>query len=270
MQGTPVLPDAIRDEILSMIESLPEKLRVRKYAFGDVVNELKSRCLTESEMMACLRWWTNTFGSRGPLNDQHRKYRDELLNAGRAVSGRKEIELRVIRKFVDGRTLKVLDREDPLPEDTIPPALIEGFVDSSRIHDALGWQEMPIAHWLRHVRDSPPDNAHDITRSPTFASHVLTVLGTLWKSLPDDFEIQDILEDVACIPTGSPAGPSMHRPKEAYFPEADVFRDLPVVRQDIVSDRTMNVLEYLGVQKRCDIDTLISKSVISSTCDHPC
>ncbi|OJA08565.1 hypothetical protein AZE42_03358 [Rhizopogon vesiculosus] len=264
MQNTPVLPVALRTEIEIMVKDLPEKLRVRPYTFNDVVRELESRCLTESEMAACLRWWTNTFGSHGPLSEDQKKRRNELLKAGKALSGGKEINLSVIKTFIEGRMLNVRNPDDPLPEDTIPPALIQGLNNPQRIREALGWQEMQIAHWLLHLRDGDLDQAYSITRTPNFAFHTLTVLSNLWHGLPDasHFEIQGILEDVACIPTTSPNGSSMHRPKEAYFPEADVFRDLPVVRQELLSDpRMVNMLEFLGVQKRCDIDTFISKAM---------
>jgi hypothetical protein len=267
MQTTPVLQSALRAEITSMVGVLPEKLRVRPYSFKDVVNELKSRCLTEQEMAACLRWWTNTFGNQDTLTEELKKCRDELLKAGKADSGGKEIKLSVIKKFIEGRMLNARNSDDPLPEDTIPPALIQGLNNPNRIRDAFGWQEMPITHWLRFLKDAKLDQAHDIRRSPNFASHVLTVLSTLWHGLSVDSqsEVQEILEDVAFIPTTSSGRYYMHRPNETYFPEADVFRDLPIVAQDILQDPRMTImLEHLGVQRRCDIQTFILKSATSN------
>jgi hypothetical protein len=267
MQTTPVLQSALRAEIISMVGVLPEKLRVRPYSFKDVVNELKSRCLTEQEMAACLRWWTNTFGNHDTLTEELKKCRDELLKAGKADSGGKEIKLSVIKKFIEGRMLNARNSDDPLPEDTIPPALIQGLNNPNRIRDAFGWQEMPITHWLRFLKDAKLDQAHDIRRSPNFASHVLTVLSTLWHGLSVDSqsEVQEILEDVAFIPTTSSGRYYMHRPNETYFPEADVFRDLPIVVQDILQDPRMTImLEHLGVQRRCDIQTFILKSATSN------
>ncbi|OAX38949.1 hypothetical protein K503DRAFT_865778 [Rhizopogon vinicolor AM-OR11-026] len=264
MQNTPILPVALRPEIAIMVGDLPEKLRVRPYTFNDVVRELESRCLSESEMAACLRWWTNTFGSHGPLSEDQKKRRNELLKAGKALSGGKQINLSVIKTFIEGRMLNVRNPDDPLPEDTIPPALIQGLNNPLRIREALGWQEMPIAHWLLHLRDGNLDQTHSITRTPNFAFHTLTVLSNLWYGLQEEshFEIKGILEDVACIPTNSSNRSYMHRPNEAYFPEADVFRDLPVVRQELLSDpRMVNMLEFLGVQKRCDIETFKSKAM---------
>jgi hypothetical protein len=263
MQNTPVLPVALKSEITSMIGSLPERLRVRPYAFKDVVKELESRFLTEAEMAACLRWWTNTFGNQGQLNEEHKKCRNELLKAGKALSGGNEIRLSAIQTFIDGRLLNVRNPDDPLPEDTIPPALIQGLNNPTRIQEALGWSEMPITHWLQHLKGAKLDKAHDMTQTPNFAFHTLTVLSNLWYGLHDSShsEIKEILEDVACIPTTTSSNVIyMRTPKEAYFPEADVFRDLPVVRQELLVDpRMVNMLEFLGVQKRCDIQTFISK-----------
>ncbi|OJA08568.1 hypothetical protein AZE42_03362 [Rhizopogon vesiculosus] len=265
MQNTPILPVELRKEIAIMVGDLPEKLRVRAYAFNDVVRELESRYLTESEMAACLRWWTNMFESQGRLSEEQKKeYRNKLLKAGKALSGGKQINLSVIKTFIEGRMLNVRRPDDPLPEDTIPPALIQGLNNPPRIREALGWQEMSITHWLLHLRDGNLDQAHSITLTPNFAIHTFTVLSNLWPGLPHDsrVEIREFLEDVACIPTTSSNRPYMHRPKEAYFPEADVFRDLQVVRQELSSDLWMvDMLEFLGVQKRCDIETFISKAM---------
>jgi hypothetical protein len=258
---TPVFPAQLRPISISM--ALPEHLRIGTYTFKDVVKELDSRCLSESEMAACLRWWGTAFGSQGPLDEQHKKWRSELLKAGRTHSGGKDVRLSSISKFIDGRMLGVRRPDDPLPEDTIPPALVQGLT-SYTIPEAFGWQEMSIIHWLRHLRNNPQAAAHDITRMPSFAQHVLNVLSNLWHSLDENSrsDIREILEDLTCIPTTISSVPHMMRPQEAYLPEADVFRDLPVVRQDLLSDfRTEQVLQYLGVQKRCNIDTFITKLV---------
>jgi hypothetical protein len=122
---------------------------------------------------------------------------------------------------------------------------------------------MPITHWLQHLKGAKLDKAHDMTQTPNFAFHILTVLSTLWYGLHDShFEIKEILEDVTCIPTTTSFSNViyMHTPKEAYFPVADVFHDLPVARQELLVDpRMVNVLEFLGVQKQLDIETFISK-----------
>jgi hypothetical protein len=266
---TPVFPVEHRPLLTSM--PLPDHLRIGPYTFKDVVKELGSRELSEVEMTACLRWWNSSFGSQGPLDEQHRIWRNELLKAGRTHSGGKEVRLSSISKFIDARMLSVRRPDDPLPDDTMPPALLQGLTPYT-IPDAFGWQEMPVTHWLRHVKNSPSGPAHDITRSPSFAQHVLNVLSTLWQSLDENSrsEVRGILEDITCIPTTISNVPYMVRPQEAYFIEADVFRDLPVVKTDVFMDyRTEQVLQNLGVQKRCDIETFVSKFVTGNM-PSPC
>jgi hypothetical protein len=275
MQNTPVLESALRAEITSMVGVLPEKLQVKRYLYSDVVDELKSRWLTEQEMAACLRWCTKTFEKQVPLTEMLKMRRGELLRAGKALSGGKEIKLSVIQKYIEGPMLNARNPDDPLPEDTIPPALLQGLGNPYRLRDAFGWQEMPITHWLRFLKDAKLDPAHDIRQSSNFASHVLTVLGALWHGPLGDShsEVKEILEDVAFIPTTSSGRNHMHKPNEAYFLEADLFRDLPVIRSDILDTSTTRMpimLEYLGVQRRCDIKTLISRSATSSMHYCPC
>ncbi|KAG1747682.1 hypothetical protein EDB19DRAFT_1686202, partial [Suillus lakei] len=254
---SPVLPK-VHPILTSM--TLPEHLGVGPYTLKDVVKELDSRWLSELEMAACLRWWSKISGN---LGEQQKKWQNELLKVGKTHSRGKEIKLSSITQFIDGQMLRVLLPDDPLPNDTIPPALIQNL-SSSSIPEAFGWQEMPVIHWLRYIKDCPPDQAHDITQTPSFAQHVLSVLNALWHTSLDDngrSEVREILQDIACIPTISTV-PCMMRAQEAYLPEADVFRDLPVVRQELLLDlRTDQVLLYLGVQKRCDIETFITKAM---------
>ncbi|KAG1798994.1 uncharacterized protein HD556DRAFT_1440065 [Suillus plorans] len=255
---TPVFPTELRPILTSM--TLPKHLQIGPYTFRDVVKELDSRWLSESEMTACLRWWSTSLGSRSPLDEQQKRCRDELLKVGKTHSGGKEVRLSSISKFIDGRMLNIRRPDDPLPDDTIPPALIQM---TFWIPEVFGWKEMSIIHWLRHLKNSPPDRAHDISHTPSFAQHVLGVLGNLWPSLDENSrsEVREILEDMNCIPTTISNVPYMKRPKEAYFSEADVFRDLPIVRQDLLDYGTDQALQYLGVQKRCDIETFISKAM---------
>ncbi|KAG1825278.1 hypothetical protein EV424DRAFT_1392999 [Suillus variegatus] len=257
---TPTFPMELRPISASM--TLPESLRIRPYTIGDVVKELNSRWLTESEMAACLRWWCTSLASQGPLDEQQKRCRDELLKVGKTRSGGKEVRLSSISKFINPLMLSVRRSDDPLPDDTIPPALTQNV--THWIPEAFGWQEMTIIHWLRHLKDSTPDLAHDINHTPNFAQHVLSVFGVLWHSLDDNSrsEVREILKDMNCIPATISNKPCMMRPQDAYFPEADVFRDLPVVRQDLLADyRTVQPLQYLGVQERCDIETFISKAM---------
>jgi len=272
MRTTPVLPETVRLEISPMIKALPDKLRVKPYTFQDVVTELNSRTLDEPEMVACLSWWTNTIGSQGAFKNVHRKFAVELLNVGKASCWGKEIKLGAIQTFIDDRMSSAFDSNVPLPEDTIPPPLIRG-INSSRIQHTFDWKVMPIAHWLRHLRDNKQDEAYDIRRNPDFAFQVLTVLSNLWYVLPNESysDIRETLEDVPFIPIASSDRVSICTPKEAYFPEANIFHDLPVVNQELLKVPNMrNVLELLGVQKRCDVETFIKRSVTRNSCYRHC
>ncbi|KAG2358885.1 hypothetical protein BDR07DRAFT_1416380 [Suillus spraguei] len=260
-QGIQYTKDILELRPILMSMTLPENLRIGPYSFKDVVKELGSRWLSEAEMTACLRWWSTSPRSQDLTDEQHEKWRNELLRVGKTYSGGKEVKLSSISKFIDSRMLSVRRFDDPFPDDTIPPTLIQGL-NHFTIPDAFGWQEMSIIHWLRHLRSNPPDTAHDITKTGSFAQHVLMVLSNFWHSLDDNgrSEVRKILEDITCIPISS--APYMVRPQEAYFSEADVFRDLPVVRQELLSyPYTEQVLQYLGVQKRCDIETFIHKAM---------
>ncbi|KAG1730656.1 uncharacterized protein EDB91DRAFT_1252521 [Suillus paluster] len=257
---TPVVPVDLRPLLKST--EFPGHLRVGPYTLTDIVKELKSRSLPDVKMVAFLCWWSTSFGSLDISHEQRTMWCNKFLRVGRTHWQGKEIKFSSISKFIDEPMLAVRCQDDPLPEDTIPPALIQGL-DLSKISDTFGWKKMTIAHWLRHLMDGTPDPAHDITKAPTFAQHVLSVLSNLWDTLQDKeshSEVREILKDVACIPMTISNVPSMKRPRDTYFPYADIFHDLPIVKQELlVESRTVRVLQYSGVQKRCDIDSLITQ-----------
>ncbi|KAG1724397.1 uncharacterized protein EDB91DRAFT_142270 [Suillus paluster] len=253
----------VRKDLDPLLKSMqfPDCLKVKQYQLSDIAKELESLSLPEAVMVAFLRWWSTSCGRLDISPERRTEWRSKFLKVGRAEWQGKEVKLSSISKFIDKPMLDIRGQEDPLPGDAIPPALIRG-VELSKISDTLGWEKMTIAHWLRYLKGGIVDPAHDITKAPEFAQRVLSVLSALWQTLDENSrsEVREILQDVPCIPTTISNVPSMKRPRDAYFPYVDIFRNLPVVKQQLpVESITEQVLQYLGVQKRCDIDALIKQ-----------
>jgi hypothetical protein len=70
-------------------------------------------------------------------------------------------------------------------------------------------------------------------------------------------EAQELMEDVAWIATNH----GLQRGSEAYFQEADVFRDLPVVTANLFDPQIATVLAEFGVRKQLNFDDLFAKCV---------
>ncbi|KIJ13793.1 hypothetical protein PAXINDRAFT_170113 [Paxillus involutus ATCC 200175] len=245
MKARPILDSAWWPAKSPMIQQLPEEYRVKVYTFRDVRDELKGRAFTEEEMIACMRWWVKIFGTKQQSDTNRRK---EFLADAKFHSSSPTklplIELSKITKFVDSSLgFSFLQDDDPLPPDTIPVSLTE-TLDPNQLRTALGWQPLTMVDWICHLTTSDLHHSKDIRKDAIFSQRVLLALNSLWPfTEPDDkAKIVSLLQDVDCVPTNY----GHYKPKDAYFPEADLFDELVVVQ---LPRRVDAVLIALGVRR---------------------
>ncbi|KAG1902642.1 uncharacterized protein F5891DRAFT_1022595 [Suillus fuscotomentosus] len=251
----------------NLVDTLPEKYGVRMYTFSDVVKELQRRILQEEEMIGCLRWWVNFISS---LEDDEERERTLIFlpnltdNAkSRIGNSMRVIEFRNITKFVDSNIwLPWLQSDDALPPDTIPFSFTRPL-NRQHISPSLLWQPMTLVDWLTHLISPQIDAAHDIRKNSTYSNRVLGVLGNIWPMMSSDIKTQakDLMQDVPWIATNLGFRP----PGGAYFPEADVFHDLPVVSVNLFDPQILTVLGELGVKRHLDFEELFAKADKLST-----
>lgn len=251
----------------SLVDSLPEKYSVRTYTFSDVVKELQGRILQEEEMVGCLRWWVN-FISGLEIDEEKENTLTFLPNLTDNAKSRvghspRVIELRNITKFVDSSVwLPWLQSDDALPPDTIPFSFTR-TLERRHIPTSLLWEPMTVVDWLSHLISPQIDAAHDICKNSTYSNRVLAVLANIWPMMPSDMKSQakDLMQDVPWIATNLGFRP----PGGAYFPEADVFRDLPVVSVSLFDPQILTVLSEFGVKKHLNFEELFEKADKLST-----
>ncbi|KAF8752076.1 hypothetical protein RHS01_07718 [Rhizoctonia solani] len=228
--NTPMLPPEIAREGRLMLASLRERGMCTDVTFQDVLDELKARILDEQEAVALLKW---RMGLDAELTRTHaRELREVFLGA--AVFCIKEegkqdkvVPLASIRTFINPRT-SVIPLDSPLPEHTLP------FVISKQLGNAdfkglFGWTELGVPDWITYLVNptARKETGVDITVDAVFAERVLGVIARAWPSI-NATQQQDIctkLSDVPCVPTRA----GLKIPSEAYFSNAHVFPDLPIV-----------------------------------------
>ncbi|KAG2107834.1 hypothetical protein BD769DRAFT_1500263 [Suillus cothurnatus] len=251
----------------NLVDTLPEKYGVRTYTFSDVVKELQGRILQEDEMIGCLRWWVG-FISSLEVDEERETTLTFLPNLtdnakSRIGNSTRVIELRNITKFVDGTIwLPWLQSDDALPPDTIPFSFTRPL-DRRHISPSLLWQPMTVVDWLSHLISPQIDAAHDIRKNSAYSNRVLSVLGNIWPMMSSDMksEAKDLMQDVPWIATNLGFRP----PGGAYFPEADVFRDLPVVSVNLFDQQILTVLGEFGVKRHLNFEELFAKADKLST-----
>ncbi|KAF9225079.1 hypothetical protein BS17DRAFT_879239 [Gyrodon lividus] len=271
MKERPVLDNALWLINSTMIEQLPERYAVTVYTFRDVKLELDSRTFSEEEMIACIGWWVRSFGIQSRQMsgaEVNTVWKDEFSPVAKFRSSSKSsprtMMLSGINKFVDTRPrFSFVQNDDPLPPDTIPIPFTRSL-DANQVMAALGWEPLTIVDWIRYLTGSGLDSPQDICKTAAFSERVLATLPNLWQSIQptDKDKIIALLQSVACIPTNQG-----HRmPQNAYFPEADLFNELPVVQfQQPYIDYEV-VLQALGVKRSLDWNWVKDRLVSDAEC----
>ncbi|CAE7228758.1 unnamed protein product [Rhizoctonia solani] len=265
LKNTPMLPPDVAREGKLMLAALRERGMCSDVTFQDVLDELKARILDEQEAVALLKW---RMGLDAELTRAHaRELREVFLGA--AVFCLKEegkqdkvVPLASIRTFINPRT-SIVPLDGPLPEHTLP------FVVSKQLGNAdfrglFGWTELGVPDWVTYLINptARKETGVDITLDAVFAERVLSVIARAWPAL-NAAQQQDIchkLSDVPCIPTRA----GLKIPAEAYFSNAHVFPDLPIIimpKATPVKGALEKVLIALGVRRHVDLQIVFSRMI---------
>ena len=267
LKQLPVLPDEMLTGAPLMVSSLQNRGMIKAITFADVLNELRSRPLVEEEMISCLRWWIN-LNNQGD-NSNLLAIRTELLNAAVLSIGKfgspdeRIVPLSSIKTFINPKDIFV-HLESPLPDHVIPLSVTKSLPIES-VTRCFPWTELSILDWLTYLTTPvvTTDMEHDINRSPPWAERVLMVLIRSWPSLSNGVKdkLVALLKDQTCIPTSA----GLKIPEHAYFANANVFNDLPIVTfpsGTIVKGPLERVLRDLGVRKHVDLQLVFDRWVL--------
>lgn len=262
-----VIDDDVMSEARLMVTALQNRKLLRPITFSDVLDELRSRPLGEEEMIACLTWWIS-LNKDAASQQRHSDIHLELINAAVLTTGgtsvnERIIPLSVIETFVNVRSHGAyIPLDGPLPIHVLPMSIMKHF-SPEKLINAFSWRELTILEWLTHLC-SPSvmkeDPTFDLTMSAHWAEKVLTTLVRTWPSLSNTIKerIVILLGSKKCIPTSA----GLQVPQDAYFSNANIFNDLPVVMLPsgaAVKSSLERVLETLGVRKHVDLQIIFKR-----------
>lgn len=218
-------------------------------------------------MIACFKWWIELY--RAGAVKQIERARTELLNAAVMITGtpggtdEKIVPLASIETFLNkSSTGAHIPLDGPLPGHLLPPSVSRHF-DPQMLKAAFGWTEFTLVDWLQYILDPQvrsADPEHDLSLSAPWAERVLSVLSRAWTSSPKAVQesVATLLRDVACVPTIA----GLKLPREAYFQNAHVFPDLPLVKLPSgtpIKGALEKVLEAIGVRKHVDLQIVFNR-----------
>lgn len=269
LKRLPVISEDIVDGAKTMIAALRARGMIKNTTFVDVLNELRSRPLSETETIACLKWWINV--NKQGSNPNLAQGRSQLLDTlVLSINGPPERMMRLsdARTFLNSRAGgAIIPTDGPLPSTLLPTSVTRSF-DPDVLGTVFPWKQLTIVDWLRHVTDPMvvADSAEfNITLSASWAERVLSVLARAWPSLTKSAqeEVINILSPMSCVPTSA----GLKVPAQAYFASVNLFRDLPTVTMPSganIKGALEKVLQSLGVRKHVELQIVFDRSVLFS------
>ncbi len=267
----PVISEDIVDGARTMIAALRSRGMIKNITFVDVLDELRSRPLSETETVECLKWWIGVTKEGNVFKVSQE--RPQLLRAlVVSVTGPREkaMKLSDAQTFSKSKTGEaIIPTNGPLPSTLLPTSITCSF-DRDTLTSAFLWRQLSIVDWLRHLTDpkvAATNPEFDVTKSAFWAEQVLSVLVRAWPSLTktDEKVVIGILSPMSFIPTST----GLKVPNQAYFSNVNLlnlFRDLPIVTMpsDAIVEGTLElVLQSLGVRKHAELQIIIDRSVLS-------
>ncbi|KAF8270077.1 hypothetical protein EI94DRAFT_1723808 [Lactarius quietus] len=264
LKRLPVISEDIASGAKIMIAALRARGMIKNITFVDVLKELRSRPLSETETIACLKWWINVNKQGGDPNLLHGQ--SQLLDVlVVSINGPPER----IMKLSDARTFlnlraggAIIPTDGPLPSTLLPTSVTSSFAPYV-LWTIFPWKQLTIVDWLRHVTDpevSAGNAEFDITISASWAERVLSVLARAWPSLPKSAigDVINILSPIPCVPTSA----GLKIPAQAYFASVNMFRDLPTVTMSSGTKGALEkVLQSLGVRKHVELQIVFDRMI---------
>jgi Protein of unknown function (DUF3684) len=268
LKRLPVISEDIVNGAETMIAALRARGMIKNVTFVDVLNELRQRPLSETEAVACLKWWISV--TKQGNNSSLLQGRSQLLDAlVVSITGPPEkiMKLSDAQTFLNFRAAgTIIPTDGPLPSTLLPTTISRPF-DPDVLASVFPWKPLTILNWLSHVTDPKVAAANaefDITLSAPWAERVLFVLSRAWPSLAKTAQddVVKMLSPKACVPTST----GLKEPGQAYFSSVNLFRDLPIVTMPsgaVVKGPLEKVLQALGVRKHVELQIVFDRSVSS-------
>lgn len=269
LKELPTLPDAIVAGAPFVVSSLQRRGMMTEITFQDVLRELQARPLAAKEFIACLEWWINVCreGDHERLLPFRKQLQDSIILTieAQGPEASQVISLASIRSFINPRSsYGGIPLDGPLPGYLLPNELSKAFKPED-LSVAFPWTELTIVQWLTFICDPTAKHsaAVDMNISPSWAERVLALVARAWPTLPAQSkeEIYTILHDKTCIPTSR----GMQMPSQSYFPNVNMFRDLPVVAfpsGKVINGSLEKVLKGLGVRKHVELQLIFDRYAV--------
>ena len=265
IKNIPTLPEEIMNGASLVVSGLQARGLIKAITFHDVLQELQSRPLTQPEFVACLNWWIGVFrdGDREHLLPIRAQLINSVVLSIDGGNGPKIIALSAVKSFINPRTPSGnIPPEGPSPDDLLPISISKLFKPEV-LSSCFPWSEFTIVQWIRFLCESATIQVEfDLNLSPSWAERVFGMISRAWPTLSSTSktDVIQLLRLKTCIPTSS----GMTLPEQAYFPNANIFGDLPIVTFPgglPIKGTLERVLQDIGVRKHVELQLIFNRCV---------
>ncbi|RPB24577.1 hypothetical protein L211DRAFT_848883 [Terfezia boudieri ATCC MYA-4762] len=262
MQNVPLMIKEFVYASPVFVANLSEHGTLRTVDFGDVIRDLRSRVLSQTQARSLLSWMTKRYencssGSPRITLEQIKQVLSEVSVKLTATGS--PIKLSGIKYFL-GNTGPLANVEmASLPPTCITQELLTPELQQNRSMPLIfGWTELKTDQWLNHI----VLNSDLLSKDRAFAINVLRVLNSGWSSysISTKSEVKRLLDIRQCIPT---VGHGICVPARVHFPGVNWVGTLPVLALELAEKEVGGIsedfLHFIGVRKTVELKSVLER-----------
>ncbi|KAI7898765.1 uncharacterized protein BX663DRAFT_579996 [Cokeromyces recurvatus] len=262
----PTITPIVFQECKESVTKLANFDLLHSLGINDVLKELNMRSLKEDEMVACMQWWIecnkkNPSIPKSTLDSINDLIRTQFLDAAIMDCGEERglLQLSHTRWWLNP---KVIPLDMPVPEDTMPFSISKNFLNSDLAQYFGNMNELGIVPWVQFIVNKKPE----LETSREFTERVLNIVSRQYMHISAKLqeEVVTLLKLKKCIPTKF----GMKQPYEAYFPNVNLFDDLPIYVFNQSRNINESFLTALGVRKHVELQMVFDRLISDGSWSH--
>ncbi|CAG8511335.1 12498_t:CDS:10, partial [Dentiscutata erythropus] len=252
VKSVPVVPKIVIDQCEAFFKKAKDKKLIEEISINDVFKELKSRILSQEEIVDLIQWWISYCSKQSVPKDQF----DQFMKLAIIRVGKSDLSLRNIRHFLNPCKIQ--------PDADLPPNLLPYCISKKFNKDdfkCFNWTELSPVEWTKYIVEKP-----ELENDAKYVDKFWEVLSRNINSISnaDQIIIYKLLCKKKCMPTNL----GLKRPKYTYFPNVTLFSDLPNVNMKYFNKIPEKFFIKLGVRKCAELELVFDRLASSGNFDH--
>ncbi|GBC47094.2 hypothetical protein GLOIN_2v1761431 [Rhizophagus irregularis DAOM 181602=DAOM 197198] len=247
IKTVPLVPKNLLEQCETFFNKAKGANFITELSFEDVLVELKSRALSEEEIIKLLKWWISYLSKGNP-------YDTRLLTF--TQFGDSSQTLDTIKFYLNPHKIS---SDIDIPFEVIPYIISKNFTQQE-LTNGLKWKELPLVNWANFIVNDP-----GLETDPKFAEKIHHVLAKNLESIPQQDKETIRLSFIAkrCIPTKF----GMKFPNESYFEDVNLFPNLPTIKFQNSTSGIRFLMGHFGVRKIVELKLILERLVNQEDCN---